>query len=454
MRNALPCVLAAAALAGLSACDGVDRSSVVATHARYVERISGFGLDRTLLGRRWNEAAERALTEPTRVVLPHAEQGALLAHEARALGFVFAASAGQTLEIGLAREAVTDAPADDGRIYIDVFRIVPDESGTRYERVGDVSVEGSTLHLPVPETADYVVRIQPELLVNTLYGLTLELGPALPFPVDGQTTSAVHSFFGDGRDAGTRLHEGIDIFAERLTPVRAVTDGRAVPRRNDLGGNVVWLNTSGGRSYYYAHLERPAVDKPRRVKAGDVLGYVGNTGNAITTPPHLHFGIYRWGRGAIDPFPELVARRLPDDAAPAGGFEPRLASTDGERLNLRAGPSTGAPVLAQLENGTIVSVRARSGDWLHVNGPARRGWIHSMYQQPLEPRGQPLQVEARFAAIVDGPAEDAQPIAVIERGDTYRTLGATGGRAAVRSGARPIVRVGQSLLAGWLAESL
>jgi hypothetical protein len=77
-----------------------------------------------------------------------------------------------------------------------------------------------------------------------------------------------------------------------------------------------------------------------------------------------------------------------------------------------------------------------------------------MYQQPLEPRGQPLQVEARFAAIVDGPAEDAQPIAVIERGDTYRTLGATGGRAAVRSGARPIVRVGQSLLAGWLAESL
>jgi murein DD-endopeptidase MepM/ murein hydrolase activator NlpD len=151
--------------------------------------------------------------------------------------------------------------------------------------------------------------------VNVRYGVTVELGAALPFPVSGIDAGAIHSVFGDQRDAGSRRHEGVDILAQRSTPVIAVADGRAVPARNNLGGIIVWLNTAGV-SYYYAHLEKAAMRTPRRVRAGDVLGYVGNSGNAARTPPHLHFGIYRWGRGPIDPLPSLRTRRFPDNPIP------------------------------------------------------------------------------------------------------------------------------------------
>ena len=82
-----------------------------------------------------------------------------------------------------------------------------------------------------------------------------------------------------------------------------------MPRRDELGGNTVWLNTPG-TSYYYAHLDRIAVRDQQRVKVGDVLGYVGNTGNASGVPSHLHFGVYRWGREPIDPLPLLVGQRF------------------------------------------------------------------------------------------------------------------------------------------------
>ena len=73
---------------------------------------------------------------------------------------------------------------------------------------------------------------------------------------------------------------------------------------NRLGGNVVWVwDTARNQSHYYAHLSRQAVRMGERVKAGDVIGYVGNTGNARGTPPHLHFGIYARREGPIDPLP-------------------------------------------------------------------------------------------------------------------------------------------------------
>ena len=80
-----------------------------------------------------------------------------------------------------------------------------------------------------------------------------------------------------------------------------------MPRQDALGGNTVWLNTPG-TSYYYAHLDRVAVRDQQRVKVGDVLGYVGNTGNARNMPSHLHFGVYRWGR---DPGRSVAAARRP-----------------------------------------------------------------------------------------------------------------------------------------------
>jgi murein DD-endopeptidase MepM/ murein hydrolase activator NlpD len=90
-----------------------------------------------------------------------------------------------------------------------------------------------------------------------------------------------------------------------------VAGGVARRGSNRLGGNVVWLHApAAGRTFYYAHLDRWAIGAFAWVEAGDVLGYVGTSGNARRTPPHLHFGIY--DRGAIDPWPFV----RPDDPVP------------------------------------------------------------------------------------------------------------------------------------------
>jgi murein DD-endopeptidase MepM/ murein hydrolase activator NlpD len=77
---------------------------------------------------------------------------------------------------------------------------------------------------------------------------------------------------------------------------------------NRLGGKIVFVAGAGGRSYYYAHLDRWAEDLETGdwVEPGAELGFVGTTGNARGTPPHLHFGVYGGG-GAVNPYPLLAA---------------------------------------------------------------------------------------------------------------------------------------------------
>jgi murein DD-endopeptidase MepM/ murein hydrolase activator NlpD len=123
-------------------------------------------------------------------------------------------------------------------------------------------------------------------------------------PVDGVPASRIANTWHAARDR-TRLHEGQDIFAPRGTPVRSASSGvvvRVGPNR--LGGNAVSVLGAGGRTYYYAHLSRYAdrLQPGAFVSAGDILGYVGNTGNARGTPPHLHFGVYT-PAGPVDPLP-------------------------------------------------------------------------------------------------------------------------------------------------------
>lgn len=129
---------------------------------------------------------------------------------------------------------------------------------------------------------------------------------SLPVPVAGIDASEVADSFGAPRGAD-RAHEGVDIFAERGTPVVSVTRG-IVARvgENRLGGNIVFVLGPGGERYYYAHLDSfaPGLEASQRVEVGAFLGRVGTTGNAAGTPPHLHFGIYGRG-GAQDPYPRL-----------------------------------------------------------------------------------------------------------------------------------------------------
>lgn len=125
---------------------------------------------------------------------------------------------------------------------------------------------------------------------------------ALPNPLPGTTFTDT---WGAARGQG-RTHEGVDIFAPRGTPILSTTPGVLLRNgENGLGGLYAMVLGPGGQRHYYAHLSAYGPHQPGDwLEAGDVVGFVGNTGNARTTPPHLHYGIYTAG-GAINPYPLL-----------------------------------------------------------------------------------------------------------------------------------------------------
>ena len=123
-----------------------------------------------------------------------------------------------------------------------------------------------------------------------------------------------------------RKHEGQDIFAPRGTPILSATSGYIFRiGENNLGGQTVSVISRGGRIYYYAHLDSYAtgIEVGDRVTTRMVLGYVGTTGNAQGTPPHLHFGVYTLN-GAVNPLPLLTDRVAPTvtkkETKPRGGL--------------------------------------------------------------------------------------------------------------------------------------
>ncbi|WP_296244938.1 MULTISPECIES: M23 family metallopeptidase [unclassified Psychrobacter] len=125
---------------------------------------------------------------------------------------------------------------------------------------------------------------------------------SLPSPLPGRHLTDT---WGGARSQG-RKHEGIDIFAPRGTPIQATTQGIVSKvGKNNLGGHVVVVIGPGGAAHYYAHLEDYADISPNDwVNAGDIIGYVGDSGNAKGTPTHVHYGIYIHG-SAVNPYPLL-----------------------------------------------------------------------------------------------------------------------------------------------------
>ncbi|HVT45486.1 MAG TPA: M23 family metallopeptidase [Thermoanaerobaculia bacterium] len=118
----------------------------------------------------------------------------------------------------------------------------------------------------------------------------------LPIPVAGLTAGRLEDNFGVSRDGGRRTHRGIDIFAARGTAVVAVADGYvSYIGEQPKAGRCLWLIGDNGYSFFYAHLDRwlPGLYEGMPVRRGEILGYVGNTGNAKKTPPHLHFAVLK-----------------------------------------------------------------------------------------------------------------------------------------------------------------
>jgi murein DD-endopeptidase MepM/ murein hydrolase activator NlpD len=136
----------------------------------------------------------------------------------------------------------------------------------------------------------------------------------LRVPIDGADVAAFKGQFASPRDAGGRPHEAVDILAPRNTPIHAVDDGSIAKLFFSKGGGGITIyqfDPTGAFCYYYAHLDRYAehLHDGDRVTRGEVIGFVGTSGNAPPNTPHLHFAIFelgpdhRWWQGApIDPY--------------------------------------------------------------------------------------------------------------------------------------------------------
>ena len=138
----------------------------------------------------------------------------------------------------------------------------------------------------------------------------------LTIPVSGIMSTHLSNTYGDDRGGGSRRHGALDIMAARGTPVVATEDGKLEKLfTSDAGGLTIYqFDPTRTYSYYYAHLDRYAdgLTEGQDVKRGQVIGYVGFTGNASPEGPHLHFAIFRlgpdkkWHQGVpINPYPVL-----------------------------------------------------------------------------------------------------------------------------------------------------
>jgi peptidoglycan LD-endopeptidase LytH len=389
-------------------------------HEAYEESLRTAGLSGTALGRDWVAASARALRQPAPVELPFREEIYFAPEAPDAAGYQLRLRRGERLIVDIALEG---APAP--RLFVDLFRARNDSAGTLRHEVAADSAAGS-LTYEADHDGTFVLRVQPELLRGVRVRITASVGATLAFPVVGRDSRAVRSYWGATRDAGERSHQGIDIFAPRGTPALAATEGWVTAVRNtELGGNVVWLwDPERRQSLYYAHLDRQLVRVGERVRIGDTLGLVGNTGNARTTPPHLHFGIYRRGEGPIDPYrwvyqPRDTPPRIRADLAALGTLRRAGRAT----VPLRVGPEASAAPVVTLAPRTALRVVGVAAEWYRVTLPDRSfGYLPARSLEDVTP---PLRTErVRVAtAVRERPEPDAAVVDSLPPGSALQVLG-------------------------------
>ncbi|HEY0969545.1 MAG TPA: M23 family metallopeptidase [Gemmatimonadales bacterium] len=151
----------------------------------------------------------------------------------------------------------------------------------------------------------------------------------LMVPVAGVEPHRLSDTFSAPRDGGARTHRAIDIMAPRGTPVLAADDGRVLRvSHNRLGGLTIYAIDDEERFvYYYAHLDRyrDGLRGGMRIARGEVIGYVGSTGNASASAPHLHFQAMRyrpgryWDGEPVNPLPYLAIAGRPQGTAVTSG---------------------------------------------------------------------------------------------------------------------------------------
>ena len=207
------------------------------------------------------------------------------------------------------------------RLHEFEVRLKPD---TTYIAAASTNAEAS-LHA---STQEHPTTLGTTGIVGEHEAAAILIDRRLAVPVDGVARSALRDTFADSRGsissdvssgASSRghVHEALDIMAPRGTPVLAADDGSVVKLfTSEAGGLTLYqFDATQTFSYYYAHLDAYAegINEGAAVKRGQVIGYVGSTGNASPDAPHLHFAIFRlgaeraWWKGeALNPYPLLI----------------------------------------------------------------------------------------------------------------------------------------------------
>lgn len=321
----------------------------------------------SLLGA-WKASLTMARQNHLKIALPFTMSGVFQTKSPEVLAYELYLHRGELLNVDVLQVV------DSSQVFIDVYKFQND-SILAEKPLKSSEWKESKLQFEPKISGRYKITIQPELNAASAYNLIMYTQPTLRFPVSGKGNAAIQSFWGASRAGGSRSHEGVDIFAPRGTAVVAIADGYVSSAgERGLGGKQVWLRTGLlGISLYHAHLDSIAVSSGRRVKVGDTLGFVGNTGNAKTTNPHLHFGIYT-RNGAIDPLPFIKMNDVPSMDAKV--YE-TFGITKARQNQLRSGPNVSYGKLATLPSKDTLQILGKSQQWFQVKfKDSLEGFMH------------------------------------------------------------------------------
>lgn len=319
----------------------------------------------TALAAKWIRDGDSALNRRVKIPSPYFEK-AVFSNAQPVVALEFTVIAGRRIKI--------EIEYGSGRkIFADLFRA--DSAGLQI--ISEADTTKNILETPAVTGGMYVVRLQPQPGYDSIYNFTLSTEPILSWPVKDDASQAIGSSWGADRDGGRRSHQGVDIFAKRGTPLVAAADGY-VHRvtTNNLGGKVIFMRPEGlPISLYYAHLDSQIIASGTSVKQGEIIGTVGNTGNAANTPPHLHFGIYAKG-GAIDPVGFLQKKSVP---AIRNAILPENRARQIARI-IRLYPLPDAKVTSQnlSRNDSVFILAATSNYYRVITSSGNYGYITQM----------------------------------------------------------------------------
>ncbi len=386
-------------------------------HEAYQHSLEQANLAGTALGYSWKESAGNALNNPADITLPYQEEFYLDPAGADAAGYRFFVLRGLRVEI-----EITVHSADSMQLFADLFRQSSDPA-LEWTHVASADKESLKIKFEPRQDSYYVLRLQPELLRGGRFRVLMREVPSLGFPVPGKNSRAILSFFGDPRDGGRREHHGVDIFAARHTPVVAPSDAEVTRvGEGEIGGKYVWLrDRERSINMYFAHLQTQEVTPGTLVAAGQVIGTVGNTGNARFTPPHLHFGIY--SRGPVDPW-HFIAERNTTPSGISGDtlFLGELVRSK-RTIIVKNSPGSGSQAVDTLEQYSVMKIKALTGNLYRVLLPdGSSGYVT---ENQVEPAGNPIneQVLPGSAGLMETPGLNAVYIAFIDPGEIFTVLG-------------------------------